>query len=354
MEADAGSYERVAYDVFVYGSVSLALAMAKEIGLVHCLCTAHGPLTAQHMATQLTLKERYVREMLNSLTVGGLVQLEEGTGGKEGAEARYWVPPTCRQTLQYVGALTINISCSAKQYADVRKCFDLEGPTYVARKSDTYDESTPTLVNKLAEALLLTPGLTQLLERGIKALEVGCGPGKLFLHLAAMFPNSHFTLTNLTPEPLEDARWQADKHALTNVAFYTLDIYHMPGHLRDSVDWLLSSYVIHDLPHPGQALLEIRKALKPGGHFSLMDFFVSSYVAENMKHYKKEAVALYTLGTFNCIPLSYQHPDSEALGACWGIERVRQLVDDAGMKILGLTKTKMLDSTAVCMCQKPE
>ena len=71
---------------------------------------------------------RYVREVLNGLTVAGFVRLEEGTGGKDGREARYWVPKACRATLNKASITSCIISACVKRYSDVMNCFDLDGP----------------------------------------------------------------------------------------------------------------------------------------------------------------------------------------------------------------------------------
>ena len=46
--------------MFVYGSVALALAMAKEKGIVAVLCQAEDPLFSSDIAAQAKLKERYL------------------------------------------------------------------------------------------------------------------------------------------------------------------------------------------------------------------------------------------------------------------------------------------------------
>ena len=55
---DVAAYERLTHEVYVYGSVSLALAMAQETGMVTVLCQAEGPLTSAHVAHRTKLKER--------------------------------------------------------------------------------------------------------------------------------------------------------------------------------------------------------------------------------------------------------------------------------------------------------
>ena len=78
---------------------------------------------------RLTALSSYVREVLNSLTVAGFVRLEEGTGGKDGREARYWVPQACRAAFSKAGVLSFLISAVVKRYQDVLKCFQQDGPS---------------------------------------------------------------------------------------------------------------------------------------------------------------------------------------------------------------------------------
>jgi hypothetical protein len=109
--------------------------------------------------------------------------------------------------------------------------------------------------------------------------------------------------------------------------------------------------VIHDLPHPLEALRGIHKALTPGGKFSIVDMFVSSFVKNNVGDMM--ASALYAQSTFMCIPESYQEEDSEALGACWGREKASQLCTQAGFKVVGISMIhKDGDATGLCMCDK--
>ena len=58
MSADLAAYDRLTNDVYTYGSLSLALAMAQETGMIKVLCQAEGPLSSAHVARQGKLKER--------------------------------------------------------------------------------------------------------------------------------------------------------------------------------------------------------------------------------------------------------------------------------------------------------
>ena len=69
-----------------------------------------------------------MREVLNALTVAGLVQLEAGTGGKDGLDAQYIVPKTHRAALTKAGVYSLDISTCARYFAAVKQCFDQDGP----------------------------------------------------------------------------------------------------------------------------------------------------------------------------------------------------------------------------------
>ena len=58
MSADLAAYERLTNEVYVYGSVSLALAMAQETGMIKVLFQAEGPLSSANVALRGKLKER--------------------------------------------------------------------------------------------------------------------------------------------------------------------------------------------------------------------------------------------------------------------------------------------------------
>ncbi|KAK7109970.1 S-adenosylmethionine-dependent methyltransferase Rv2258c-like [Littorina saxatilis] len=372
----SAAYEELTRDVYAWGSVSLALAMAHETGITPILCQAQGPLSSHQLAQQGKLKERYVREVVNALAVAGLVQLEEGTGGKDGTEPRYLVPQSHRKQLTKAGVYSLMISAAASHFAKVKECFPLDGPNSVdydhGHTMDLLDQWSLLTLHNHTAALLKTPGLKQRLESGINAAEVGCGSGRLAQHLAAMFPKTHFTVTDLTTEAIDKARTLAQEAGLTNMTFNVLDLSVTPEDWKDKFDWLLAAEMMHHVPNPLNALQNVFKALKPGGQFSLIDEFVSSYVAPNVGN--KDAASIYALSSLMCVPDTgcsgggpdhprehkqaheQDHQDHPALGPAWGEEKARELLDKAGFRVLGVTRsgTESMGATGVCMCQKPE
>ena len=71
----------------------------------------------------------YVREVLNALAVVDLVELVAGTGGKDGLDAQYIVPQTHRAALTKASVYCLAISAGARQFTEVKKCFEQHGPS---------------------------------------------------------------------------------------------------------------------------------------------------------------------------------------------------------------------------------
>ena len=189
-------------------------------------------------------------------------------------------------------------------------------------------------------------------ESGIQAVEVGCGTGILSCRLAAMFPKSHFTVTDLEDESVKRAQERAQQGGVTNVTFRVLDICQVPDDFNEAFNWVVAQNVIHGLPDPVKGLQHICKMLKPGGQFSFVDEFITSHVSGNLG--SKDAAAMYVLGTFLFIPEAYQRGDSQIQKSCCGIEEASEMASRAGMKVIGVTRSQNEGSVNVLMCQKPE
>ncbi|XP_076465875.1 S-adenosylmethionine-dependent methyltransferase Rv2258c-like [Babylonia areolata] len=353
---DEKTYAQMAENIHAAGCVSLAMSMAMQTGLVKVLMEASQPLSSQQLADQARLKERYVRELLSSLAALKLIQLEEGSGGSDGRPPMFFLPPQHRTSFEHSATGAVSVSMVGSRFTRVRALFSRDCPDQGLTYNDDFfhdmELSFEPSKDRVAAAILKTPGLKEKMERGLRALEIGCGSANVSCHLAAQFPKSHFLLTDLSPEGAESARRTIKRLGLTNVSVQLMDIYQSPQDWADRYDWIFAMDVIHDLPYPLKALQEVRRMLKPGGHFSMVDMFMSSYLSENVGN--PLAAALYTIGTFLCIPESYQKADSQALGPCWGEQLALRLVKEAGMEVLDLIDTlrEAPRLIALCMCQK--
>jgi ubiquinone/menaquinone biosynthesis C-methylase UbiE len=110
------------------------------------------------------------------------------------------------------------------------------------------------------------------LQADQRVLEIGCGTGTLLTLIARQFPG--IAVVGLDPDPkaLARARTKAQRSGVP-VQLDQGFADSMP-YLAGSFDRVLSSFMFHHIPTPDKVptLREVRRVLKPGGRFTMLDF----------------------------------------------------------------------------------
>lgn len=99
-----------------------------------------------------------------------------------------------------------------------------------------------------------------------RILELGCGPGQLWLqNLARIPPGWQITLSDFSPGMLDAARQNlaGGGRAFT---FEQIDAQNIPC-ADASFDVLIANHMLYHVPDRPRALAEIRRVLRPAGHF---------------------------------------------------------------------------------------
>jgi ubiquinone/menaquinone biosynthesis C-methylase UbiE len=136
-----------------------------------------------------------------------------------------------------------------------------------------YDLGTTLLSFGRLRALHRTTVTLAGITPGERALDVGCGPGRLAIVAATMAgPGGETCGIDPAPEMVELARRKA-AWAGVRVRFDVGVIEALP-YLDDHFDVVLSSLMLHHLPDElkRRGLLEVRRVLRPGGRFVAIDF----------------------------------------------------------------------------------
>jgi ubiquinone/menaquinone biosynthesis C-methylase UbiE len=110
------------------------------------------------------------------------------------------------------------------------------------------------------------------LQPGHRVLEIGCGTGTLLKHIKRLHPD--VTVVGLDPDPkaLDRARKKVVRAGIS-IEFDQGFADELP-YVEGSFDRVFSSFMFHHLPAAakGNTLGAIRRVLKPGGEFHMVDF----------------------------------------------------------------------------------
>ena len=125
--------------------------------------------------------------------------------------------------------------------------------------------------------------IEKLLPRRLTIADIGCGTGTLSFELARFA--QHVIGIDLSKEMLRRARALANERAIENIEFRQGDALNLPLS-RASVDAVFSVMVLHFLPEPERAIVELCRVTRPGGSVILVDLVQhnQTWMREQMAH----------------------------------------------------------------------
>jgi len=310
------------------GFVALMASIGHQTGLFDGMAKL-APSTSEEIAAACELNERYVREWLGAMVAGGVVEYDAGSG-------RYSLPAEHAASLtRSAGPANIAtvmqfLSCMGEVETKVADCFRRGGGLSYADYERFHDlmgdVSNPIREHTLVQSTLpLVPGLIENLERGIDMLDVGCGSGHAINLLGRQYPKSRFWGYDFSEEAIDNAAAAADEWGLSNVNFECRDVVSLAD--GKSFDFVTAFDSIHDQAEPRKVLRQIREVVRPGGSFLMVDIQASSRLENNLEH--PISPYMYAISTMHCMSVSLGQ-GGEGLGAMWGQEKARELLNEAG------------------------
>lgn len=137
----------------------------------------------------------------------------------------------------------------------IRQCFDRGAATY----------NNAALIQQIAANTLLSR-IRHLTPQ--RVLEIGCGPGLLSADLIALFPHATFTLTDISPQMIEQCKAKLGAHPQVEFLCADSETALFSGHY----DLIISSMTLHWLDNIPGALNHWTEKLTPDGTllFSLL------------------------------------------------------------------------------------
>ena len=105
---------------------------------------------------------------------------------------------------------------------------------------------------------------------GSVVLEAGCGVGAQTVALAQRSPGARFMSVDISVRSIAEAKRKIDAAGLTNVQFRQADIFALPFD-TESFDHVFVCFVLEHLSRPVEALVILRRLLKPGGTITVIE-----------------------------------------------------------------------------------
>jgi SAM-dependent methyltransferase len=335
--AGAEAFEDKLVGILNGGALSLMISIGHRTGLFDALASLP-PVDSATLAEEAGLQERYVREWLGAMTVGGIVEHDHESG-------KYHLPPehagllTRASAADNLGVFAQYIGVLGSVEDDVVACFKDGGGVPYERYTRFHEvmaeDSGQSVLPALEEHILpLEPGIKERLERGIRVLDVGCGRGKAINLMARLFPNSRFTGYDLSEEAIAYARREAEQLGNTNVEFVARDLSDFDETAEEGAfDFVTTFDAVHDQKAPARVLKGIRRSLAEGGVYLAQDIKGSSHHHGDMDH--PIGPLLYTVSTMHCMTVSLAQ-GGDGLGAMWGKETALRYFEDAGFSRIAI------------------
>lgn len=115
------------------------------------------------------------------------------------------------------------------------------------------------------------PVIELLVATGDACLDVGCGMGYFTIPLAwRVGPAGHVTAVDVQPKMLEGAARRAEREGLTERIALRLST-DGDWAAPEQYDFILAFWMLHEVPDQRDYLATLRKTLKPGGRFLLVE-----------------------------------------------------------------------------------
>lgn len=321
------------------GALALMCSIGHKTGLFDTM-TGMEPATSHDIAEAAGLDERYVREWLSALSVGGVIDHDHEAGTFQlpaehsGLLNRAAGPLNLTTYCQYISLL-------GQVEDEIVEAFHEGGGVPYDRFPKFQTIMAESSWQRLSTSLvplvlpLLGDDIVDRLEVGIDVADVGCGSGRALNLLAREFPNSQFTGIDIAEAAIANARAEAAEHGTGNITFEVADAAALTGPER--FDLVFTFDAVHDQAHPDRMLEGINAALRPGGQYLCVEPKASSHLHENYEN--PMAPLMYTISTMHCMTVSLAY-GGEGLGTVWGEQLAVEKLTDAGFVDIEVTGTK--------------
>lgn len=309
------------------GAVSVPLVrMGDTLGLYRTL-RENGPATSDDVARAAGCNPRYVREWLSAQVASGYVTHADGRFSLSPEQAMVFAEPDSPVAL--IGAFDTAAAMMENQ-SKVEAAFRTgQGVAWGEQAGCLFCAVArmfrPGYVNALVQDWLpALDGVVDRLDAGARVADVGCGHGLSTILMAQAFPNSDFTGIDFHMGSIAAATAHAKAHEVNNVRF---EVGRAQDFAGEGFDLITCFDCLHDMGDPEGAAAHIRRALKPGGTWMVVEPAAGDRLEDNINPVGR---LYYSASTMICVPTSLAQETGLALGAQAGERRLSEVIRSGG------------------------
>jgi SAM-dependent methyltransferase len=321
---DKGKAKQALDQVFrdMAGAMSAGMAyVGVKTGLWRAMA-GKGSMSVAEVVQASGLQPRYVEEWLKGMVAAGYLAYEAGKYALSEEHAYFLASD---ETDHFVGGLFAMVPPLLRVAPKVAEAFEKGGGVPFAEFGPECVQALD-LINRGQYEHRFTdywmdsvPEAAEKLRAGGRALDVGCGSGRVCIALSRAFPNAEIVGIDPDAESIRRARAAAGAE---RIKFLVADT----SVVKEKFDFISMCDALHDLAAPEKTLAEVRALLEPGGTF----FIVEPKAADRLEDNRNPVAAtFYGFSVFHCMTQSLAR-GGPGLGTCLGPAATEALVRKAG------------------------
>jgi len=170
------------------------------------------------------------------------------------------------------------------------------------------------------------PELDEMLTRGGRVADIGCGEGWSSIAIALAYSDVHVDGFDIDERSIASARVHAAEAGVSDrVTFHNIDAAVAEG--TGSYDVVTAFECIHDLPDPVGVLARMREMVVDNGYVLVMDEAVAPAFGDGADEAER---LLYGISLFVCLPDSLSNEPSVGTGTVMRPETLDRYATEAG------------------------